>query len=883
MARSLAIVLVLAVVATAAFLIWRPSVGPGLVPSRQTPPLEDSAGADPVARRESEVAQPKEDPPDRRTVEAAAPNGDRPEHKGKRIRVVDASTGAPIQDPTVWFLDRARIDGAEWNALRRNAADADPMDTLESRGTICGATGADGEIRIPEVDADSMALVGASDPLGMATPPRAGWVFVRSDTPEPVVLEIGHVDVLAVAVLDAEGRPAPDVPLRLAVMRNGYWTTAWRGATGADGTTRIAHVGQRVRAARRGAPSTAEEALVFVDAPLGHRPRAAVDLADVPEDPVVLQLPQVGTVVVEVDSPDPSRAAGARASLLEVDLPIDESTLARGMEEPEVVDQRATFPLVGLDLRLRAAVTVRGANEDRAAEANGPRAPGQEVVVRVPLVDDTPVLVARLVDADGEPLGSEEVTVMSESKAADTTTTSYLSLRTDVEGRVYFTPRDELGPDAERSLRFLSEPQGLAVGVDVPRPLKAGENDLGTLRMSALPLLLSGRVVDSAGAPIEGAEVQLVARIVVDPDNPDAFYEDHVQGGDAETGEDGAFEIHGVVDGKLVTAFVEADGYIRKSSGAVPKGTRGVTVALLSAGRIRGEVLLPALRTPIYLRVSAEHRASDVVQSVSTTGSAFELPSIEAGHFDVKVALFGRIEPVAEVRDVVVEGGRTTELDPIDLTETLRKLTFRVIDPNGAPIRDARALWLPSRSPTNARYEVGGVRTRDGFGEIVVPDEPVDLWVYADHHRSQRVVAVQDGQDVVLPPAPVLVLRVPADAIPTGPFELDVRARLKDTDFRREARYVLRGPNGTSSMAGMLPWGGRLKATVDASGLARFELPEPGAYAIEWTLRKTSTDGGGRTALGDAQEVVVRDAPGEQVVDAGITKEQIESAIRDGF
>lgn len=214
-------------------------------------------------------------------------------------------------------------------------------------------------------------------------------------------------------------------------------------------------------------------------------------------------------------------------------------------------------------------------------------------------------------------------------------------------------------------------------------------------------------------------------------------------------------------------------------------------VRLDQAGALHGEVLLDPLGTRVHLSLLVRERRTGAVLREQVSSGPFALESVTPGTHDVSLRLAGIAEPLAIVADVVIDGGETTTLSPIDLRGVLRKSTFRVVDENGAPLADASALMVANVG-TEGRMEDQGVFVRDGTGVVVTTARDIDLLVFATDRRAELVRSLRDGQQIPLTPRPVVRVQVPIASLPQPPVALRVQLEPLDEAFPTRALRVAR-------------------------------------------------------------------------------------------
>ncbi len=848
-----------------------PPAGSGPGPTQPTADTDGRRGPE----READSQAAAVDSASRRDVDTPAAAGlapsDPPDPNvfdGHAVQVVRAEDSQPLFGANVWFVDYATLrEGSR--QIDDDAPMSEQLQLLQEFGTRCADTDANGTTNLPT--RDERLLVVAARHVADDGTTRSGWQRIRARADTPLRLQLAAQHALTVRVVHADGRPAANAPLRLTVHGRHTWHSAWTGHTDAAGSLSLDDVHARCLAFHyHDAPLV--EAALGLDLLLAEPVFARFDPAAPPAEPLEFVLPPTGKVTVIVDSLEQaeSRVTLSRRSPLVDDDPVAQDPYRI------TVDGRSHFDAVGLGLGLGLDVAAEhhNANEGTEVEADGPRAPGQEVEIRVRMFGERPVLRVRLVDKDAQPIAEASVRVVAKASLPNTSSESNLSIRTDADGVVLFEPSDDLGPGASRSLAFQEQYRSLHAALDVPTPLRPGINDLGTLSMTPPPLLVAGKVVDPRRAPIAGARVELLGKTLLSGGIWDRVKWGH------QSDSDGRFSIAGRVENDVFRVAVEADGYLRTDSGEVPRGVRDLVVTMQQAGGLRGEVVLPATDARIHLQLAVVSEASGgTLADAPSLGGNFRFPSLEPGTVSLEVRLFGFPGPVATRTDQLIVGGETTDVGTIDLTDVLHTIGFTVVDAQGNPIPDAVALVESPAPPNHPRANFEGLELAHGAGRLLALDETVDVFVYADGYRSTHHRGLRDGGEVVLPRAPVVDLQVaPTVLAPAPEHRLAARLTRIEDSWTTDIRYSWRSERGSSSTWGGRPWDHRLYAEVDDQGAARLELPEPGTYQVRWQLIPKSGNGS-RLNLGDPQHIEVVDSATPQQILASLTREQLEAAL----
>jgi hypothetical protein len=676
-------------------------------------------------------------------------------------------------------------------------------------------------------------------------------------------------DDLVIAVRDAAGEPVPGVPVGVRIDAAGS-QLLWRSVTeGAAGTARFAGGSAQIReTADLGTRHAA--VLAF---PLAGGPEVALDRAALPREPVVLVLPPTGAVEIVIDD-----AAGVPAADLEVELRSPQELLqgpgfvAAGTAKPE--NGVARFAWVGLGQDLRAVARRAGQNLPAVLDFAGPRLPGQTVVEHVMLqpADARPVLVMHVHDPLDAPVADEDLRIVMIARRPGSTSTGTFNLRTDSRGVLRLLLEDGLGEQAERRLQLRATSMGARVAV--PDVLRAGDNDLGVVRLQPPPRLCSGIVLGPDGKPVEGAHVSVSLQR---REGTSAWREPLRDTEAVTTGADGRFAVHGEAGEGELGVEVAAAGFRPLGPEPFARGAE-LRLVLEAAATVTGTVLLGEVIEIQDVVVELSQDGRTVQERLQRRGSqgAFEFTGLPGGTASVRLRVLGERGGLL-VDGVLLRPGEVTadpRLQDVDLAAGRRAVRFTVVGTDGLPVAEARAVVVPE-DPRATSFE--GHMLDHGAGRVVTGRASLSLIAFASDHRTRRVDGVADGQTITLPPALAVRLRLPQDCrVPDGSWRLEVSMRPRGAVA--EGSYVLyRGMTGTQSGDGSLPWQSPAGAECGPAGDAVLRVPEPGSWIASWRLQR----GRRSAAVGDDVTLTVDDVAGEQGLPAGITAAQLERAVEE--
>lgn len=484
MARWTSLLLAVAGLLALAWVAGRPSSPESI---RSPASIRAPAGVDPAG---SEGVRP----PDSSGARIVAAPGELPtrvESAGPiEVRVVHARGGRPFPGAHLTFLDRERAPG--WRAVWDDSAARARFLREHGRAVIADAQGG---LRLPATGSGVLAL---------STP---GWfgerAWERAPT-GPILLRAGREAGLAVQVLDARGRPQPDVPLAVVRRSDGLdRILVTRTTAAATGLATFDHL----RRLLVGDGAT-EFALTFAF-PLVDPPRISLDPGALPGETLRLELPPTGPVRVRVldERRRPLREVVDVILGRMVNLG-GERVFEAGLHQ-RLVQGETRFRHVGVGVTLALRLAGSPERPPLTSEHPGPARAGAEALCVVSWKDRYPAIVARAVLEGGGSLANRRgryvVTGGGGGKGGP-------PISTDAGGRFRVVISEPWEQGDERFLEAKLFPRDgeapLVARLDLSHPLPPGDHDLGTALFRPLPAVVSGRVTDPAGIPLFGAHVR---------------------------------------------------------------------------------------------------------------------------------------------------------------------------------------------------------------------------------------------------------------------------------------------------------------------------------------------------------------------------------------
>jgi len=552
--------------------------------------------------------------------------------------------------------------------------------------------------------------------------------------------------------------------------------------------------------------------------------RVEIDLRELPSEPVILRLPDTGTVEVLVTDDEGRPDESAEWARIEFESS-DEAAAFQpsALAQAPVRSGRATLEHVRVGARFWALVghlrspvqELRRAGERCELVLRNPGAgPGIEVRVLeepgVPLADG----LVRCRDLDG-PVAWQAGHV-ARTDANGLLRWSYSDAGTERTFRLELSSADRFRPPASARLEL------------TPRP---GRNDLGDVLLRPTPPLVGGTVVDEEGAPVVGADVTCG---VLDPGRGSEPEWRHDLA-DTTDGE-GRFAIHGPIGVAELFLAVNRAGYAAARDLAVRAGAADVRVVLVRQGKIAGRILLKDFQDRMGLQVLARSEADGhfFQGGLRSTGDGFEIPQLPAGSYTV-LCRWNQdgsnvlLDEVAGVRVSAGETARDPRLDPLDLTAALHEIELEVVDTYGRSVREVfLTLRDPRRGPGESSGTFGPLRLSERSARRVKCPWPVaDLELRAPGLRTAWIASVTEAVHVTLQPGfPVRLVSSDETAVLLAEHGVEIALQPAD-------------PGLWFNNPGFLPW--------DLGPGTELLVNEPGSYQVVLRVTRRSPAGPPKT------------------------------------
>jgi hypothetical protein len=674
------------------------------------------------------------------------------------------------------------------------------------------------------------------------------------------IVKLEAYSALACEVVDRSGRAVEGAHVALSMNEGAPLLDHCTGITGEDGRVRFQKLELILSEGYRGP--------VWISLGAGvAEPRSVVfDLDSVPTDPVRLVVGDFGKVVVQLVDGQGSELGLEGSVDLEVGLKWSgndaRETLLERVSTP-LHSGHATFGCVGLGYALTFLIHVDGYDAIRQ-DAHGPTAPGEEASVRITVRD-------QLATARGNVLGIQALLADTQSAYALLSGSptgrsgevsgffrGWLSEDGYFECPIQYGTKDLPGPWA----LTLSNVGGPILSATVlPTVVEGRVLDFGDVVFDRQPALARLRVVDESGAAMRAATVDLSSSM-----NRRTWELDcNDQGGCLVMGS--SFELPIQVRARHCNLLPSEWSQI-----AEPGGEH--TLVLRRPAKLEGRLLVPGARNSedlkLRLEVGSYQGGSTYLENPAEDGR-FAFEHCEPGQGLLSVLHINTV--VLERAGIELRSGETTALGPIDLTGIVYPFELSFALESREPwshgqllVRDADGVqgsWCGNATPRGLK-PIGP----SGRVSFFASRPAVDLWATGRGGRTALFQSVLNGDRLVLPSAPSVVLHVPREIpLPEPPLVLRVEAipaSLARGDREDDGRFYFSFPYPS--------------AVVNEDGTAHLQVPLPGDYWLSWFVSHTGLSARCAVPKKKTQTVHVAESPSFGSTEANLTGDAVAEA-----
>jgi len=392
------------------------------------------------------------------------------------------------------------------------------------------------------------------------------------------------------------------------------------------------------------------------------QPTVDVDLESYADEVLVLQLPPLCQVTVNALGVDGEPFLGSGTALLwclpagtSGTLPPGEPT-SGSADSVRLSEGQAHFPLVEAGGELALMLARRGTIAPAWQRAPGPTGDGEVVEIEARFGFDNPVVRLRALDSRGQPITGASLHVELSGTAGNSRRGNECSPVTDLEGGFEIDLPKDL--DSAHSPRITvsrrSRGDDKASGhLDLVSGLAPGLHDLGDIRLEVPAILAAGRVVDSIGQPVKGAQLIVQHRMDAASDW------NHVPVAWKATAADGSFEVKSTREGGELRIAPIVRGHTALWT-PFAAGSRNLLLVLVPGGVVAGSVLLDDDLRPERVLVTLRRQGgegeylSNTPTSVPPSGTGkFRFEGLGPGSYSLRVLEFGQVVHRADFDDLL--------------------------------------------------------------------------------------------------------------------------------------------------------------------------------------------------------------------------------------
>ncbi len=639
----------------------------------------------------------------------------------------------------------------------------------------------DGTLQLPPLDEETWVAVqdGGDFAIGRVRPrQREVRLLLRPD------------EQLRIVVVDADGKGVANAPLTISRTQQDQGPEAlWNGFADARGQAVVAHF-QFVRRD----PAPGERYAAAVSAPQAQPSWQEFQARPAPSEPLRLQLQDTVPLAVEVvHASGPPIRSPLQVQLLTAALAetppwsgVLPDTFMRLGGETQRGGGPLLLPHVGPGLRLRPLVRIPGERAPRLLpEVQLPEREalerGRPIELRLPLPADVTALAMCALDADGAALALAELPWQLQRPL---TPGQQGSLLTDAAGLgdIVLSARQGAAAPVQEPLRLLLRETlapDLVLGADAPLgALRPGEwRDLGAIRLSPLPTLCQGRVLDDLGAPQPGAEV-LVELALAKGAKDQWVPAPHLR---TKADEGGVFSF--LAQTPVQPFRLHAPKRASHFAAISPPLSPGARLDLVTAraGILTGRIVPPA-NTPadaVTLQLvreepNLEPRPKPVSTPLRRRNGWFWLGGLEPGLYTARVRIRGLDAPAAEIPGVGIGPGENQDarLLPLDLGARLHRYRLTAASPEGRPLAqlDGPILWRAGAADGGAQGPWNAFRWQGGKADFLLPVPLAELTFVGQGLSPQTLLIPSGDRTVLLAPAMPCLVEIPGVRALAGPL-----------------------------------------------------------------------------------------------------------------
>ncbi len=866
--RNLILILLFALI-LAAGVILLPSIGDGVPsepsdPGRQEEELTEQAPAqvraDPVPLKvagptsrtdgETRIEVPEEDTAPRAGV--VNPHAEGP--GAVLVRLIDKESQQPVPGADLYVIDMTKQDPERLErALQSGQSD---LTGLLAQHGLRYRSNEEGIVRIPPVKEQPLLLARTEESFAL----RWNLELGQSEW----LIELEKELIVRVRVVDRDGVPQAEVPVALRMIHERYTYDINSIKTAQDGVAVV----RGINAYLDSLDQTGGELMVGLGMILDSESSQDPDCQQTLDEDLLsrgeteLILPPTGSVRIRLLDQEDEPFLDEAFGMLQEQETGNSRTLGRNTNYHQADQGFIDIPHVGLGLDLKCTVRFGNASFGEDLDFSGPTLAGEQVEIEMRRVV-RPILVGRVLDAQGEIMAETTLFTSLEHKRTNGTSSTGSSLKTDAVGRFRYELENADPPEGNTSrtlmVRHDSEDGVRHEGqIDLSASQEIGVTDVGDVQLIAPPLLAAGLVLGSDGKPLPHASVRLEKEHFYGQDPPRSYW-NTTSNGYGSCNEEGVFSIQGASESGNFRLTVDGNGHSQKQV-PIQVGQTGLEIRLEASAVLTGRVLTDPEITPSHVQVRL--REGNSTRTVGLQGEqgefTFRLETSPLNNATLLVTT-SMGESLLEVEGLNLYPGQEfapPAANPIDLRGSLNLFQLLVQDSQGKALN--AQVVLDSSNGRNQYNE------RGGDFQFAVLATSLTAEVTAQGHRPQTVDLIQAQTVVTLQDGIPIRLRLAQSiSLPENGL-LGVRL-VRDVG---EARFISGNRQGQE------------RSTFDASGNLDLKLGGPGKYRVQLRGTIEVDRRSSSTSTQSGQILQVEDQSGLQVFNLEVDQLKVDDLFK---
>ncbi len=678
--------------------------------------------------------------------------------------IVRNDNGDPVPDADVFVLERERLESPGMQR-GRSTGRRDRIEQLIVSGRHFRSD-AQGELRIAH----------GSTPLSVyARSEGIARLDLHLVPTSPGQVELGPEVWLTIQVKNVRGALVKDALVGLGPMPDGHLDGQWLRRTDQAGRAVFREVPEVMTLLGMSQDETVLgvrllEARAHGEGETLQRP---VSEALMKPDSVEFVMPLTGSLAIQLHEANNLPFSGdALLTLWEKEndadshepQPVSYTHIGEG---PILVDH------VGLGVEIAGVLDLGSSAVPIQFEVTGPQLPGDRVILDLDY-RSLPALTGTLKDPEGGPLSSKMVFATLELGGAQGWAPMVSTLRTDPAGRFVLQLEADESPPLARPVELRvtyqnEEGRRWSARSSIPPKLAPENTDLGTLEWRSPPILVSGTLIGIEGLSLTETQFEIEYESRYGSKQQESHWT-QVWNLKSHVNADGTFRIYGSATKRNCRMVVRAKHYHPATLDFV-KGKTGLKIQLQPYSVLRGKILVDreawTADTDFFSdedsflsgtlevdgkTIPLQLREEEYGYSLSMSTTPFESGALH---------LWTRAGELA----LQLHGLRLTEgevlapptLNPLDLTESLRKFSVRAFDVDGSQVYCSVGMFAESQAEW---FWFSGDQP-----SVPSLSSSISVVVKSPNSRSKEMDLVNRVTDVVLDPGIPIRLRLPNSVV----------------------------------------------------------------------------------------------------------------------